>query len=318
MTNLTKASDVFNTFEKQMQLYDEHEDALQRGDQDRANEIASTLLTNQIQKAFKTGTANTLEAILKATRDLTPKEAVERGIAKDENDTAYKQQATKALNIFNQLEAKAFYNQKYLNSDDVNEADANLITYTERKENADREYNEYRASTFSGYSFTDEERHINTPFIDTIKEYRALSATEKEARYTPEERAYISKREKELNEEKLNVFNTPTAEEINNDSELARLWNNKFNADINLENALKFKQKLISKETQEAIKDAQLKLEQAKIEIRNSLIAAKKQQKAEENNIKKVTKKQTRLNKEKEVTAKRKKESSTPKEQKIS
>ena len=118
----------------------------------------STLLTNQIQKAFKTGTANTLEAILKATRDLTPKEAVERGIAKDENDTTYKQQATKALNIFNQLEAKAFYNQKYSNSDDVNEADANLITHTERKENADKEYNEYRASTFSGYSFTDEEK----------------------------------------------------------------------------------------------------------------------------------------------------------------
>ena len=316
MTDLTKASDVFNTFEEQMQLYDEHEDALQRGDESRANEIASTLLTNQIQKAFKTGTANTLEAILKATRDLTPKEAVERGIAKDEADTTYKQQATKALNIFKQLEAKAFYNQKYLNSDDVNEADANLITYKERKENADREYNEYRASTFSGYSFTDEERHINTPFIDTIKEYRALSPTEKEARYTPEERAYISKREKELEEEKLNVFNTPTAEEINNDSELARLWNNKFNADINLENAVKFKQKLISKETQEAIKDAQLKLEQAKIEIRNALIAAKKQQKSEEDNIKKVTKKQTRLNKEKEVTAKRKKESSTPKEKK--
>ena len=316
MTDLTKASDIFKTFEEQMQLYDEHEDALQKGDQARANEIASTLLTNQIQKAFKTGTANTLEAILKATRDLTPKEAVERGIAKDENDTTYKQQATKALNIFNQLEAKAFYNQKYLNSDDVNEADANLITYTERKENADREYNEYRASTFSGYSFTDEERHINTPFIDTIKEYRALSATEKEARYTPEERAYISKREKELDEEKLNLFNKPTAEELNNDSELARLWNNKFNADINLENAVKFKQKLISKETQEAIKAEQLKLEQAKIEIRNALIAAKKQQKAEEANIKKVAKRQTKINKEKEATAKRKKESSTPKEKK--
>jgi sRNA-binding protein len=85
---------------------------------------------------------------------------------------------------------------------------------------------------------------------------------------------------------------------------------------VSLENGLKFKQKLISKETQEAIKDAQLKLEQAKIEIRNSLIAAKKQQKAEEANIKKVTKKQTRLNKEKEATAKRKKESSTPKEKK--
>ena len=315
IADLTKASDVFKTFEEQMQLYDEHEDALQRGDQDRANEIASTLLTNQIQKAFKTGTANTLEAILKATRDLTPKEAVERGIAKDENDTAYKQQATKALNIFNQLEAKAFYNQKYLNSDDVNEADANLITYTERKENADKEYNDYRRKTYQ-YPFQDEDRHINTPFINTISEYRTLSATEREARFTPEERAYISKREKELEEEKLNLFNKPTAEELNNDSELARLWNNKFNADINLENAVKFKQKLISKETQEAIKDAQLKLEQAKIEIRNSLIAAKKQQKAEEDNIKKVAKKQTKLNKEKEATAKRKKESSTPKEKK--
>ena len=311
MTDLTKASDVFNTFEEQMQLYDEHEDALQRGDESRANEIASTLLTNQIQKAFKTGTANTLEAILKATRDLSPKEAVERGIAKDETDTTYKQQATKALNIFNQLEAKAFYNQKYLNNDDVNEADANLITYTERKENADREYNDYRRKTYQ-YPFKDEARHISTPFINNIEEYRALSATEKEARYTPEERAYVSKREKELDEEKLSLFNKPTAEEINNDSELARLWNNKINADTNLDNGLRFKQKLISKETQEAIKAQQLKLEQAKIEIRNALIAAKKQEKAEQDNIKKVTKKQTRLNKEKEATAKEKKSKEKP------
>lgn len=315
MSDLTKASDIFNTFEEQMQLYDDHEDVLQKGDQDRANEIASILLTNQIQKAFKTGTANTLEAILKATRDLTPKEAVERGIAKDENDTSYKQQATKALNIFNKLEAKAFYNQKYLNSDDVNEADANLITYAERKENADKEYNDYRRKTYQ-YSFEDEDRHITTPYIDTIKEYRALSPTEREAKYTPEERAYISKKEKELDEEKLNLFNKPTAEEINNDSELARLWNNKINAERNLENGLKFKQKLISKETQEAIKAEQLRLEQAKIEIRNALIAAKKQQKAEQDNIKKVAKRQTRLKKEKEAAAKRKKESSTPKEKK--
>lgn len=296
--NILQASDIYNNVEEQFQLYDEQQDAYDKNDIRHLNEINDKLLTNQIERAISTGTLNTLEQSIKEVGKLSPEEAQKQGFDTDTtSETYYKKKTKEALDMIKVMETNAIINEKYLNNEDVNELDKELLIQNKLFDYNNKQYTDYRRQQFNS-RYANRDLHTTTPYLQSsYADYVALSNNERQALYTPEQIAEISKKAKE-NEELINRnFNTPTQEELNNDTELKRLWDNKNIVQQRIEVLGKQKEFLTSKETQSAIKQAKIEAERDAINYRQQLREANKRVKEEEKRNKKLAEEQVKQNK---------------------
>lgn len=296
---ILKTSDMFKTVEDQMTLYDEQEAAFHKGDTAKVNEISEQIFTNQVGKAIANGTLNTLEQSIQGIQELTPDQAKEQGFyvhdaklglegkeAKESAKNDYRAKAKEALNTIKKIETSHINNEKYLNNDDVNDIDREIIIQDKLGKFNNEQFIEERDKAFRD-DYKD--NHLTTPYLKgSIEDYNKLSSSEKQALYSPEQISAINEKVKWNDAKTRQAYNTPTKEELAANPELDRLWKNKKIVDDRLEALLGMKADLTSKETQDAIKNVQIQNKKEAIALKQQLEEAVSKKKNDDKQAKRV------------------------------
>lgn len=293
-SKILETSTIFNTIQQTLDLYDQEQEAERVGDTARANQIRETLFTNQVLDSIKSGTLNTLEDSLKALRSLSPKEAVEQGLAEDEQDHSYKEKINKALQTINIMETNAIRNEKYLNNDAINAIDTELLVQNELAITHDQRFRDYRQEQFKSQN----EKHLTTPYLKTsYEDYTKLTQVERAEQYTPEQISEISTKAKEREAIFNRDFNNPTIKELNSDPVLAKLWKNKKDVDQIIDTLNADREFLTSEDTQKMIRNIQIDSEEQSALYRAELQEVQRKAKEEAKQSARLAKQQAKQQK---------------------
>lgn len=277
-SNIFTTSNIFNNIQDTLDLYDEQEAALINGDSTRASELDSIIFANQVQQAIKTGTLNTLEDSLKAIRNLTPEEALSQGFAKQEGDNEYKTKINKALETIKTMETNSIINERYINNEDVDNVDKDLLIQGERAEINDKRFKDYRRKQFIDRN----DLYRTTPHLTTsYEDYVNLSKNERAEQYTPSQIKDISRSVKETEESIEREFNKPSQKELNSDPTLNMLWKAKEHSDNIMTALQEVKSYLTSPETQQKVRQIKIDTEEQASIYRSQLREANQKAKAE-------------------------------------
>lgn len=128
---IREATNMLDTLEEQGRMFDAYDQALSSNNIERAEEIRSKFTTRQIMEAIQNGTANTLERVYQSIANLTPDQAVEYGLSNDKSDMSYKESAKDAISKLRKMETQIIRNNRYVNSENVNDVDADIMTLTD-------------------------------------------------------------------------------------------------------------------------------------------------------------------------------------------
>lgn len=129
--SIRQATNMLNTLEEQGRMFDEYDQALATNNTERAEEIRSKFTTRQIMESIQNGTANTLERVYQSIANLSPDQAVEYGLSTDKSDLSYKDSAKDAISKLRRIENQVLRNKRYINSENVNDVDADILTLTD-------------------------------------------------------------------------------------------------------------------------------------------------------------------------------------------
>lgn len=201
-TQINESSDLLFNLEEQAKLDDQITEAYRAGDYELVEDLSKNKFDYQVLRAMETGTLNTLEDSLKAVDNLSPKEAVDLGLAEDEKDLSYKSKVKKGLQTIKDFESFAVANNKYINSNTVNELDRHIYRLSEKEKTLQQKIQptinemlqEKRNKFFSNYT-----NSVFVPYVSN--DYYKKTHEERQEEFkalTSSQKAVVTKKTKEL------------------------------------------------------------------------------------------------------------------------
>ena len=280
----TNTTDLYLDAQEHLELDRQIQEARNNKDEATVKALSEKKFDFQVMRAMETGTLNTLEDSLKSIAAISPIDAVEYGIAENADDINYKQQAQKGLQTIKDFERIANYNQRYINSRDINALDIDTYRIAQKEDEIEKEIRptinellrEKRDNFFSTY--------VNKSFVPYVSDMfyqKTYEDKQEELRaLTPEKRTYVNERTKELdNDVKL------TQEDFRTNPELYEKFEFLNTLKKQREEAKNRRDFMVSAATQKLLKQYEVQSkEQARTEYRNQQDKLKKQ-KAEDKAI---------------------------------
>lgn len=205
--------DLFNDTAGILEIDDLYQQAVNDNDEDAIERLGELKFDTRIVQAMKAGTLNTLEDHMKSIASLTPAQAVEAGIASDEQDVAYKAQAQKGLKSIKDIEKIAYRNRSLVNNDSVTGLDINIYRASEKIEKLQKEFQPLFDATLAKKRHNLQGEITSGVYESLMPNYTYLSAAGKTETYnalTDEQRKNLKRSierhtaEVQLNEDDFN------------------------------------------------------------------------------------------------------------------
>lgn len=283
--------DLFADTKAILAIDDSYQEAAANEDDAEMKRLGELKFDTRVVQAMQNGTLNVLEDHIKAITKMTPQQAVEAGIAENEDDTKYKEQAQRGLKSIQDIEKIAYRNRNLVNADNVTGLDINIYRAAERLTEAKKDFQPIFDAALA------KKRHEATPSIieDVYSEVLGtghffVSAQKKIEDYNklPEaDKNYIKDTIKNrTNEVELNT------EDFNGNEEEQAMFNNFLNLRNIVKDAVNKRNRISSETYQNTLK-----------EIREQAI----QQARDEDTARKIQVKQDKANaalKKKELSSK--------------